>query len=227
MDTGAVLLEAPARRGSGSRPGTGQQERDSGPTSGAGPPIHEGAVTRGTFPVHHQGPKTTWTIRERRRAGGEPRLHRGPGLEKPADVIMAMAGRAVHAPRRFPGPARPARRSGWATISMDAVRDRGVSAAAGRAPFGGAVMIVSVGAERMGLVRIRWPVTPLTGTACRTRLPTLRGHRGHVELTVPSPRSAGPKSASVSREPILRAVAQHDPAGLDRLAPVPFAVGLV
>src|ERR1700748_1207095 len=99
------------------------------------------------------------------------------------------------------------------TISIDAVagagfRGRGVGWG------GGAVMIVSVVSESMG-----WSESAAGDAADRDGLQDdvtdPRGHRGHVELR----RRHGVLARfAYFHRADLRAVAQHDPAGLDRLA---------
>src|SRR6185503_88062 len=56
------------------------------------------------------------------------------------------------------------------TISIDVVEAAGFRGS-GMGWVGGAVMIVSVGSESMRAGQNPLPVTPLTGTACRTTLP--------------------------------------------------------
>src|SRR6476646_6901280 len=56
------------------------------------------------------------------------------------------------------------------TISIDVVEAAGFRGS-GMGWVGGAVMIVSVGSEGMRAGQNPLPVTPLTGTACRTTLP--------------------------------------------------------
>src|SRR5262245_6989514 len=82
------------------------------------------------------------------------------------------------------------------TISLAAV-EVVRSLGTGQGWVGGAVMIVSVGAESMGQNPL--PVTPLTGTACRTTLPTravivATSSLGAVTAVLPD--------SSISRAPI-------------------------
>src|SRR4029079_1207061 len=84
------------------------------------------------------------------------------------------------------------------TISIDAVEAAGFRGS-GMGWVGGAVMIVSVGSEGMRTGQNPLPVTPLTGTACRTTLPiraVIVATSSFGAVTAFSPNS------SVSREPI-------------------------
>src|SRR6266480_4438314 len=99
------------------------------------------------------------------------------------------------------------------TISLAAV-EVVRSLGTGQGAVGGAVMIVSVGAESMG-----WSESAAGDAADRDGMQDdvtdPRGHRRHVELRRGyrfRARWADFHGAE------LRAVAQHDPAGLDRLA---------
>src|SRR6185312_4431344 len=84
------------------------------------------------------------------------------------------------------------------TISIDVVEAGGFRGS-GMGWVGGAVMIVSVGSESMRAGQNPLPVTPLTGTACRTTLPiraVIVATSSFGAVTASSPIS------SFSREPI-------------------------
>src|SRR6478609_4936746 len=99
------------------------------------------------------------------------------------------------------------------TISIDAVEAAGFRGS-GMGWVGGAVMIVSVGSESVG-----WSESAAGDAADRDGVQDdvadPRGHRGHVQLW---PRHGAPGHFVRFHGADLCAVAQHDPAGFDRLA---------
>src|SRR6266702_5486199 len=102
------------------------------------------------------------------------------------------------------------------TTSMDVVETAGLAGLRGNGMgwVGGAVMIVSVGAERMG-----WSESAagdaVVWDSVQHEVAESRGHRSRVELGCRH-RGRRVRVGVGLQGADLRAVVQHDPAGLDR-----------